>query len=355
MNEQLAGLRPAHRDALRLVGAVMFATGAVVLFARKDAQDQWAAFPKLLVLAIPCVLLYGLGIGALQIGRPDNDEAFTEGTVPSVKREVSAWRATALVLGLLLMPIVLLQLVDTLGGDPDKSGHTAWIFAATAGAAGYAAFERGLRWGALFAGIAVIISWITLWDALVEPSATAIRWLFIIIGAVLVVAATRLDDARRREEPELITAAGLAGVAAGVTAILAVASQLIGAAVATAFGSEPDLGGTQQRQEWDVFLLVLALALIWYGNRAVWRGPVYVGGLALLAFIVSVSAEFTAIFSGDGPSGDVMGWPLLLLILGGAGLLAGLFGGSDRTAVGPAPESAAPTEPLPPTPPPGQP
>jgi hypothetical protein len=355
MNEQLAGLRPAHRDALRLVGAVMFATGAVVLFARKDAQDQWAAFPKLLLLAIPCALLYGLGVGAVRIGRSDDDDA--PGTDA---RFVAPWRATALVLGLLLLPIALLQLVDTIGGDPDKSGHTAWVFALTAVAAGYAAFNRGLRWGALFAGIAVIISWIALWDALVEPSATAIRWLFLIIGALLVLAATRLDDTRRREQPELITAAGIAGVAAGVTAILAVASQLIGAAVATAFGSEPDLSGTQQRQEWDVFLLLLALALIWYGNRAAWRGPVYVGGLALFVFIVSVSAEFTAIFSGDGPSGDVMGWPLLLLVLGGAGLLAGLFGGGGRTTTAPAtagtgPDPAAPTEQLPPTPPPGSP
>ena len=46
------------------------ATGALALFLRKSEADQWAAFPKLLVLAIPCVLLYGLGIGALRLGRP---------------------------------------------------------------------------------------------------------------------------------------------------------------------------------------------------------------------------------------------------------------------------------------------
>ena len=171
MNEQLAGLRPEHRDVFRLTGVVFFAAGAMALFIRKSSQDQWAAFPKLLVLAIPCVLLYGLGTGDLRIGREDD--------TPADARAVAAWRAAALVLGLILLPLTLAQLVDTLGGDPNKSGHTFWTFAVTAAAGWYAAFARGLRWGALFAGLAVIISWIALCDALFDPSPTALRWLFI--------------------------------------------------------------------------------------------------------------------------------------------------------------------------------
>ena len=53
----------------------------------------------------------------------------------------------------------------------------------TAAAGWYAAFARGLRWGALFAGLAVIVSWIALCDARLDPSPTALRWLFIIVGA----------------------------------------------------------------------------------------------------------------------------------------------------------------------------
>jgi hypothetical protein len=338
MNEQLAGLRPEHRDALRLTGAVFFASGALALFLRKSSQDQWAAFPKLLVLAIPCLLLYGLGTGDIRLGRAD-DQAADERAVPP-------WRAAALVLGLILVPLMLSQLVDTLGGDPNKSGHTAWVFAATAGASAYAALARGLRWGALFAGLALIISWIAFCDAVFDPSATALRWLFLVVGVALAVAAFRLDRDGEREGPELVTAAGVAGLAAGITGLIAIFGQIVAGAVATAFGSEPDLSGIQQRQEWDVFLLVLALALIWYGLRAAWRGPVYIGAITLFAFILSVGSEITALFD-DGPTGDLVGWPLLLLVLGAAGLLAGLYGGGGATRA-PAPEAEAP----PPEPPP---
>jgi len=344
MNEQLAGLRPEQRDALRLLGATLFATGALALFIRKSSQDQWAAFPKLLVLAIPCVSLYALGTGLLRPGRPADRAA--EGGVP-------AWRAAALVFGLILIPLTLFQLIDTLGGDPDKAGHNAWVFAVTAAAGGYAAFVHGLRWGALFGGLALIISWIAFWDAVVDPSATAIRWLFLIIGVALAVAAFRVDREGAREGPELVTAAGVAGLAAGITGLLTIATQLVAGAVASAFGAEPDLSGTEQRQEWDVFLLVLAVALIWYGLRATWRGPVYVGALTLLAFILSVGSEITALFSGEAPSGDLVGWPLLLLLVGGVALLAGLYGGGGSTrepapAAGAVPPAAPPPGPPPP-------
>ena len=346
MNDTLAGLRPEQRDALRLLGAVTFAAGAMALFIRKSSQDQWAAFPKLLVLAIPCVLLYGLGTGAIRIGRPDQGDAGADRAVP-------AWRAAALVLGLILIPLTLLQLVDTLGGDPNKAGHNAWVFLVTAGAGAYAALVHGLRWGALFAGLALIVSWISFWEAVMDPSGTAIRWLFIVIGAVLVAAAVGLHRERRREADEAVTAAGVAGLAAGITGLLTVVAQLAASAVATAFGSDADLSGTQQRQEWDVFLLVLALALIWYGLRAAWRGPVYVGALVLFTFIVSIGSEITALFSGDGPSGDLVGWPLLLIVAGVGALAAGLYGGGGPARTTPADGGTAeppPTQPLPPQP-----
>jgi hypothetical protein len=338
MNDFLAGLRPAQRDTLRVTGATLFAAGAFALFVRKSSQDQWAAFPKLLILAIPCVLLYGLGVGAIRIGRVD--EATAEAAAPP-------WRAVAVVLGLVLIPFTLFQLVDMLGGDPDKSGHNAWVFAVAAGAGAYAAFAHGIRWGALFAGLAAIVSWIALWDAIVEPSATALRWLFLIIGLALAAAAFRIDREGRREGPELVTAAGVAGLAAGIVGLLTLVTQLVAGAVASAFGADPDLSGTQQRQEWDAYLLVLALVLIWYGNRAAWRGPVYVGGLALLAFIISVGSEITALFSGDGATGDLVGWPLLLLVVGGAGLLAGLYGGGGATRSQEPEPAPPPTAPAP--------
>ena len=107
-----------------------------------------------------------------------------------------AWRAAALVLGLVLVPLTLTQLVDTIGGDPNKPGHTFWTFAVTAAAGWYAAFARGLRWGALFAGLAVIVSWIALCDALFDPSPTALRWLSLIVGVALAAAVCHVSTAK---------------------------------------------------------------------------------------------------------------------------------------------------------------
>lgn len=358
MNEYLSGLKPSQRDVLRLAGALIFAAGVLVLLVRKG--EDWADFPLLLVVGIPCALLYGLGIGALRIGPGDDSHHEAD------RLALPAWRATALVLGILFVALTVSQLIETIGGDTDKSGWVFVIFLVTAAAAAYAAAEHGLRYGALLAGLALIVSWIALWDALVEPSATAIRWLFLIIGAALAFAALRFHAEDRREAPELVTAAGVAGLAAGVTALVALGGLFIGGALSSALGTEPDIsGGSQQGDEWNVFLLVLAVALIWYGARAPWRGPAYVGAIALFVFIFSVGEDIGSLVQGDDPGTGVMGWPLLLLVLGGAALAAGLLGGGGRGGATAAPGAStqptgarpdAPTQPMArPAPPPPEP
>lgn len=353
MNEYLSGLTPSQRDVLRIAGALVLAAGVLVLLVRKG--EDWSDFPLLLVVGIPCAVLYGLGIGAVRIGL-DRDVGHRDG-----HHALPAWRATALVLGILFVLLTVTQVIQTIGGDTDKSGWVFLIFLVTAAAAAYAAAEHGLRYGALLAGLALIVSWIALWDAVVEPSATAIRWLFLVIGAALAFAAMRLHAKDRREAPELVTAAGVAGLAAGVTALVALGGLFIGGALSSAFGTEPDLaGGSQQGDEWNVFLLVLAVALIWYGARAPWRGPAYVGTIALLVFIFSVGEDIGSLVKGDDPGTGVIGWPLLLLLLGGAALAAGLLGGGDRSAAAPVPaatepvgaEPDAPTQPMASPPPP---
>ena len=221
---------------------------------------------------------------------PGDSGSAARTTTPADARAVPAWRAAALVLGLILIPLTLAQLVDTLGGNPDKSGHTFWTFAVTAAAGWYAAFARGLRWGALFGGLAVIVSWIALCDALVRPvgdrAPLALHRSSASPSAAAAVQARprgrargrRARDRRRRGRTHRghhrprHRSSGRSSRAPSPRPS----------------ASEPDLSGAQQRQEWDVFLLVLALLLIWYGLRAAWRGPVYIGAITLFAFILSV-------------------------------------------------------------------
>jgi hypothetical protein len=50
------------------------------------------------------------------------------------------------------------------------------------------------------------------------------------------------------------------------------------------------------------------------------RGLAYVGGIGLLAFIVSVGAQITRLESGRSGTADIVGWPLALLVLGVVGV-----------------------------------
>ena len=67
-------------------------------------------------------------------------------------------------------------------------------------------------------------------------------------------------------------------------------------------------------------MLVVSLALVWIGSRTRVRGLGYVGGVGLLAFLVSVAAQVTRIEAGRPPTTGIVGWPLVLLIVGLAGL-----------------------------------
>src|ERR671919_2294877 len=108
----------ARGDWLRMLGGVLFALGAVVLFARKG--DDWAAFPLLIVVAVPCAVVFGLGaLGALASG------------------EVARWHAVLMVTGVLLSVLAFGQLWDTVGIDSDTAGFGFLIFTGTAALAAF--------------------------------------------------------------------------------------------------------------------------------------------------------------------------------------------------------------------------
>jgi hypothetical protein len=71
---------------------------------------------------------------------------------------------------------------------------------------------------------------------------------------------------------------------------------------------------------WDLYLLVVSLALVWVGSRVRARGLGYVGGVGLLAFLISVGAQITRLEVGRATTTSIVGWPLALLIVGLAGL-----------------------------------
>ena len=83
----------------------------------------------------------------------------------------------------------------------------------------------------------------------------------------------------------------------------------------------PHISGLQHFG-WNLYLLVVSLALVWIGSRMRVRGLGYVGGIGLLAFIISIGAQITRLEAGQTPTTGIVGWPLALLIIGIAGLAA---------------------------------
>jgi hypothetical protein len=302
------------RDALRKLGGLLIGLAALMIYLRKGPliagnPSQWAAFPMLLVLAIPAVYLYGGSIYT----RPGTGELRT-------------WQAVHNVLGLIFVPLALGQFVDVIGGTPTASLNVFWIFAATAALAFYAGARAGVRVQFLLGSIAVIVSWTALWNKILTEGITAhwgiYRGLLGIIAIGLLAAALYVwrnnpggdDVAASATAPsgdlglwkasELVTGAGIAAV--------------IGCGLGiTALGNlNPLSGGTppiQTSDFWDIMLLLVSLGLVGIGSEIGTRGPVYVGGIGLALFLVIAGFDLNS----DHPNPfNFGGWPWVLLILG---------------------------------------
>jgi hypothetical protein len=299
----------ANEDWLRILGGVAFAVGAVVLYIRKSGgaagASEWADFPLLLVIGIPCALLFWLGVS----GRSGD--------------ELERWRSVLMVTGVLLSAIAFTQLRDTLGLSASSPFWTFAIFAGTAAMAAYASFVAGAAYQALLAALAGIVSWLSLWDwILSDPGINTFRVLLIILGLAYVGWAVALRGSGAPQAPEVVTAAGIVGVTVGV---IGVAQGGAEAVVGSALGGLPE-GGEGQSFFWDLWLLVVSLALVAFGAVVRARGPAYIGFIGLVAFALLVGVEVTPLIEGERPDGKLIGWPLILLLLGGGALAAGTAG-----------------------------
>jgi hypothetical protein len=351
MTTSLERVGLAGRDVIRALGGLLLASGAVVLFIRKSSQDEWGDFGRLLVLLIPCAVLYVLALGIVGPGRTPS----ASGAV-SAEVQPEPWRPAFLVFAILLVPLTLFQFLQLVDGSTDDSLNQAWIFALTAVLAAYGSLRARISYALLLAALATIFAWLAFWDKVLdEPSGTTNRWLLVLIGIGLLLAAARLRARGDREADELVTGGGVALVLAASLGAVAIAIGLV-QGLGGAFGLG-EVGGVKQHMEWDFLLLLVSLALILYGSRSSIRGPAYIGAFGLLAFIASVGVEIARVADQKQPEGELIGWPILLLIAGVAGIAFGFGrngGGGRTTTVQPAvPAATPPPAPPPPAPGPG--
>jgi hypothetical protein len=337
-------------DLLRSVGGLLFAAGAVLVLARKSGHHEWGAFAQLLVVLIPAVILYVLALGVL------------EDTPSTPSEKAQPWQSVLMVVAILLIPVALFELLHWIGASTRHVLYGAGVFALTGLLAGYAARRARVSYAALLAGFSLLVTWLLVWEKILgHPSANTYRWLLVAAAALLLAAAARLARASAIGAGEVATAGGIAGVAAGVLGVIIGSFVGVFSGLSKAFSTAGETSNSISSQltrhrlslnspiprnprilhsrhissnpfaihtnglqhfGWDLYLLVVSLALVWIGSRARVRGLGYVGGAGLLAFLISVGEQVTRLEYGRGPTTSIVGWPLALLILGIAGLAA---------------------------------
>jgi hypothetical protein len=302
------------RDALRKVGGLLFAIGMLMLFLRKGGD--YGAFVVFLILAIPAVFLYCEGV-----------------LTDRISGSIRPWQAVYSVLGLIFVPLALLQFVELVDGSP-SGWNTFWIFGVTAALAFYAGVVKGIRFHLLAGSIALIVSWSGLWDSILSDGIGAnfgvYRGLLGILSIILLAGALYLwrEDSDARVTDTAVNDGGDQGLwkaselltGAGVSAVLGCSLGI--SSIAEFFGP---LGLVEFRvvetgAVWDILLLLVSLGLVAVGSAIGTRGPVYVGGIGLFLFLLIVGLDL----DDDTPEPDKLGvWPIVLIVLGLLGICLG--------------------------------
>jgi hypothetical protein len=315
MNELL---RPDDtRDALRKLGGLLFGMGVLMLLLRKSVIPQAEPYKdgvKLIIWAIPAALLYGGSLTQRETG----------GLRP--------WQAVYSVFGLIFVAGTLLQLVDTLDETPDESLNTAWVFAVVAALAFYAGAVRGIRFQFLLGGIALIIAWSALWDKILSDGIGAhygvYRGLLGILSIGLLGGALQVwrtnpggdnaaETATRPAGDQSLWKASELLTAAGISAVLACSLGISALPTLNPLSTTP-ITPVATSWFWDILLLVISLGLVGIGSRIGLRGPVYVGGIGLLLFLLIAGFDLDA----ETPKPSELGvWPIVLLVLGALAIM----------------------------------
>jgi hypothetical protein len=293
---------PAHRGPLIAAGAVVFTAGLALAEVR--LEDSVPRVLHVVVLACAAALIYGLGVQA----QPENGRP-------------AAYQSVLLVCGLLLVDGALVQLARLLGAgfDAFPAGAFVWTSLLVCAAALYAAVFRNSAICGMVAAIALggavlsAANWLFGVDS--QP---VFRWLLLALAGAFVLASLALRGSRPRHAELLIITAGLATL---TIALAASVSALLGGLPAFLVADGGFLPGF-----WEFVVLVAGCGLIAYGAVDHVPGAAWLGFANLLAFVAAASA---------GADDTLAWWPLTLLAVGGAALVAGL---RPRESLPPQPE-----------------
>lgn len=303
---RLPAVRPLpHRGDLVAAGAVPLVAAVALINLRME--PVWANGVLFLLDLVAGGGLLALGLLADPEPRPTD----RGGTGPGRPRP---YVGVLLLGGLLLSYLALARLSQILGADSTlgSPGQVFWVTAVFAAGALALWRARGLAILVLVAAIAVAVAVFAFVVWVFDPDGVqTFRWITLLlilgfIGAHLVV-----RDRMRREGVLLIDAAGLVAFLLAYT----LAISLIGSIEPLAGSGGID---THVPAGWALVSFAAGFGLVAFSALEREPGPGFLG-VAVLAVTVAITAV-----SGieNGPS--LAGWPLILLILGVAGLAFGL-------------------------------
>lgn len=324
VREGMELLRPhPHRGDLIAAGAVPLTLALLLLNLR--LEDSWGTGVFLLLNVLGCGLVLGMGVLA-----------------PLEGERARAYQVVLHLAGLVLLAVALLRLAQVLGVESplDSSGASFWILAVVTATATWLARERASAICALVAGVVGVLATLVFVEWVFSPNGPGTsRWILLLLACGLVVGALLLRDRHRRESVYLIDAAGFAVLALAFTFL---GSLLFGFSL---LGERALLVGPGAG--WKLVMLAAGLGLVAYAGVDREAGPGYLGTLILLLFVVLVGIP-----GEGGPS--VWFWPMVLLLVGGAMIAAGL---RPREPLPPEPgrDAPAPVVPVAPAPPPPEP
>lgn len=308
----------------RGAGAVLLALGAVLVFIRRGTHHSWTDFELFLTLAVPAAVLFALAVA---------------GRAAATRAPADPARAVLLVSSIVLLPLGLFQFLAWAGASTHHLLYDAAVLALTAAIAVAGARRAEAPYAILLAGISLLGAWMFVWlKVFPHASPATVRWLLLGGGVALLLAAGATALADGVGVGELATAGGVGAVVAGLQGIFVGAIDLAlgvfessGSNTITSSGRHMIAATTQHRPllhlsggqtpGWNIYLLVISVALVCGGARARLRGPAYVGAAGLLLFLISVGTELTRLEAGKGRTSSLLGWPLALVLLGVAGLL----------------------------------
>jgi hypothetical protein len=306
----LAAVRPhPHRGDLIAAAAVPLTVGVLMTEVRFDGVWGRGVLFVLAVLATTVVLGMGL-LAPLEEERP------------------RAYQTVLLVAGLALLALTILRLAQVLGeGSPfSASGTVTWMGTLLAAVAAVAAWRLRSPICALIEFVAGGLTLLAFVQWVFEPRGpNTSRWLLLVLILIYAAVHVRLRESWPRHAVHAVNAAGLA-------AIVLAGSYLVGAVLPVRL-----VGGGHPGTGWELVLLAVGFALAAYAAVDREPGPGYLGFVVLVLFVALAGPP-----SASGAS--LIGWPILLLLLGGAGVAVGLR-----------PRRDLPPEPGPPEPPPPRP